>query len=142
MNRDPEFIADFGLRMRRVQLTPTPGEEDAVTAGWQVDRCIAQEVKDRNRDLLLTMWRVAVQDPAACMVRFHVSDSTARFLAGLTLRQVLRAGSAEDLLFEPRFDARRLELLAGDEAQGDEDLPRGVSPMLAAMSYASLSPRS
>lgn len=108
---------------------------------WQAQRCVEQEVKDRNRDLLLSMWRVASQDPAACMVSFHVSDSTARLLARMSLAQVLRAAASNELLFVPRFDARRLELLAGDDADGEAKAPHPMPPLLAAMSYASLSAR-
>jgi len=113
-----------------------------VNPSWQAQRCVEQEVKDRNRDLLLSMWRLASQDPAACMVSFHVSDSTARLLACMTLRQVLRVAASQELLFAPRFDARRLELLAGDDADEGTEPARPVPPLLAAMSYASLSGRS
>jgi hypothetical protein len=105
----------------------------ALKETYEREKHVLREVRERNRDLLVTMWRAAIEDAAQCTMRYHCHESMVQLLKGMTLKQVLHAADQDDLLFEPRFDADKLAQWASrKEAMG----PVVASPEMTAMAYA------
>lgn len=88
--------------------------------------------------MLMSMWRMSIEDPSQCMIRFHATDSMVQLLASMTLNQVKHAASVSDCLFMPRFDAEKLKQLAGDKDSGSTPIPTSE---MQAMVYATVPPR-
>ncbi len=75
---------------------------------------LEQDVRDRNVDMLVSLWRHAqAGNDGEVMLRFNCPLSVIEALRGMTYNQVRRAASVSTLQWRPTFDASRLIADAG-----------------------------